>query len=343
MRLTYVLLGCAVLHPGCSSDEAPPPSTSNVAGAGTGASGGAGGSGGSSGKGSGGTSGKGGGTGGATGGTGGDTGGTGGATGGSGGDTGGIGGEAGGSGGDPGGATGGSGGTSGSGGSAGGGTAGMPNTGDAYKIVVLGSSSAAAKNLDQPTYGGDPSYKGWVALYTDYLATLDPPSTLVTLALAGQSTYNALPTGTPDTANRPPVETARNITAALAEGPDAIIVSYPSGGNLETGGYTVDEIIDNLHTIVDTATAAGVPVWVATSQPLNETTTTPTTIALSVDLSNRVENDFGTKALDFWTPLANSDGTAKDQYQLTDGQHPNQAGHQQLFDVVIAADIPGNL
>jgi hypothetical protein len=50
--------------------------------------------------------------------------------------------------------------------------------------------------------------------------------------------------------------------------------------------------------------------------------------------------DFGVKAIDFWTPLANADNTANSAYHLINDQHPNAAGHQLLFQVVDAAKIP---
>ncbi|MEZ4372184.1 MAG: SGNH/GDSL hydrolase family protein [Polyangiaceae bacterium] len=291
---------------GCSSDGG--------SGSGSGATGGAGASGGAGAAGGAGASG--GAAGSATGGT---------ATGGSATGGGSVGGSAGSS--------------SGAGGVGGAGGSGSSTT--PIKVVVLGSSTAAAKNLDQPAYGGDPSYKGWVALYTDALTAARPGSQVVSFAKAGASTYEALPTGTPDTANRPPVDPQRNITRALAESPDAILMNYPSGGDLEVGGYSAKEIVDNLHTIANVAQAANVPLWISTSQPRNLQTTTPETIALSRSLSLAVKSDFGARALDFWTPLTNSDGTANTQYQLTDGVHPNQQGHQLLFQVVQAANVPG--
>jgi hypothetical protein len=208
------------------------------------------------------------------------------------------------------------------------------------KVVVIGSSTAAAKNLDQPMYGGDPSYKGWVVLYREALMAARPGSEVISYALPGASTYNALPTGTPNTPNRPAVDPQRNITIALAQSPDAVIVSYPSGGSLESGGYTVQELVQNLHTIVDTAAAVNVPVWVTTVQPQATPTTTMQTIALSLSFKAVVMTDFGAKAIDFWTPLANADNTANSAYHLINDQHPNAAGHQLLFQVVDAAKIP---
>ena len=53
--------------------------------------------------------------------------------------------------------------------------------------------------------------------------------------------------------------------------------------------------------------------------------------------------EFGTHALDFWVALARDDDTADPALFLTDDTHPNAAGHLALYNVVVAADIPGAL
>jgi hypothetical protein len=312
----------------------------------------------SAGKGSGGT------TGGTTGGSstggkgaGGTTGGSAGkASGGTGGTTGGSAGSGGDSG-EPGtgGTNGGSGGGSGKGGTGGssganttGGTAGMgggPDEGP-IKIVIIGSSTPAGKNLDNATYGGTTLADSWPNRYAAFLATDVPGATLVNLAVSGIGTWEGLPTGS--TAHVGPgapapsagCSTPCNITAALAENPDAIIVNFPSGDVVD--GWTVDQVIANLHTIEDAATADGVPIWIATSQPAGGITAQE--ITMLEDQRTRTLADFSAHALDFWTPLAASDGTQKPELSLTDAAvHPNAEGHRLLFEVVKNEDIPGQL
>jgi hypothetical protein len=309
--------------------------------------------GGSSGKGTGGTGGNGGATGGSsgkgTGGTGGN-GGNGGSTAGSGG-SGNEGGDDPGTGG-TGGNTGGSAGKGGKGGGAGtnstGGTAGMggaPADGP-IKVVIIGSSTPAGKNLDNATYGGTTLADSWPNRYAAYLPTVRAGSTVVNLAVSGIGTWEGLPTGS--TAHTGPgapapnagCSTPCNITAALAQNPDAIIVNFPSGDVVDD--WTVDQVIANLHTIEDAATQAGVPIWIATSQPAGGITSQQ--ITLLEDQRTRTLADFGEHALDFWTPLAANDGTQKPELSLTDAAvHPNAEGHRLLFEVVKNEDIPGQL
>ena len=128
-------------------------------------------------------------------------------------------------------------------------------------ITVIGSSSAAGKNLDQPMYGGRVGglTDAWAARYGAFLAATRPGSTVRNLAVPGYNTYHALPTGTTNPSGAPAVDPAHNITAALNPKPDAIFVAFPSLN------VTVDEIIANLHVIVNAAAAVNVPVWVATT------------------------------------------------------------------------------
>jgi hypothetical protein len=311
--------------------------TGGSAGKGTGGSGGStGGNGGSAGK--------------ATGGSGGSTGGNGGSSGGNGGNGGSTGGASSGTGGESGEAsTGGSAGSAGSGGSGGssgasgsnsaGGTAGTSSQG-ALKIVIIGSSTPAGKNLDNATYGGTTLADSWPNRYAAYLDMVRPGSTIVNLAVSGAGTWEGLPTGSTNSVGAPAPDTAHNITAALAQNPDAIIVNFPSGDVVDD--WTVDQVIANLHTIEDEATADGVPIWIATSQPAGGITSQQ--ITMLEDQRTRTLADFGDHALDFWTPLAANDGTQKPELSLTDAAvHPNAEGHRLLFEVVKNEDIPGQL
>jgi hypothetical protein len=228
----------------------------------------------------------------------------------------------------------GSGAAGGTSGSTGGGGGASPN--EPITVVVLGSSTAAGKNLDKPKYGGAPGGLAfsWVNRYSDYLERALPGSRVVNLSMAGYGTFHALPTGTVNPPDRPAVDEALNITAALAEDPDAVIVNYPSGGDFEDG-ITVEEIMDNLGVIVGEATSAGVGVWVASPNPIEDTTY----LAEIEDLLEQTLTTYGDHALDFWTPRAESDGTPIPKYSLTDGVHPNAEGHRLLFEVVVAHDL----
>jgi lysophospholipase L1-like esterase len=231
------------------------------------------------------------------------------------------------------------------------------------KIVVLGASTAAGKNLDwdpgcpggvggsSPAACNNPGWvaaNSWVGKFAAYLSTARPGSTVVNLAVPGYATCKGLPDN--DASGSCAPDTARNVTAAVALSPDAIIVSYP-GNDVMNGVGTmpqrVNECMANLQKINAVADAAGIPVWAATSQPRNDITTTSAQFAAFVDQRDRTIQDFGARALDFWTPLAAPSGALNASLSLllnnhpSDNMHPNAQGHQLLYQQVLAADILG--
>lgn len=179
----------------------------------------------------------------------------------------------------------------------------------------------------------------WANRYQRHLDALRPGSLVHNLAVPGYSTFSALPTGTPiSTAIRPNTgfpDPLANITYALTFAPDVIIVSFPSGGDF-TMGTTVAQIMANIATMQMLAQAAGAQVWVTTSKPVTDTTQVPIMLTYNAD----VLSTYGSHGIDFWTPMANPDGSSIAAYALTDNVHPNAEGHRILFEQVVAAGIP---
>jgi lysophospholipase L1-like esterase len=214
----------------------------------------------------------------------------------------------------------------------------------AVKIVVLGASTCTGKNLHEAMYGGTAGAKTWVELYREHLQQTRPGSDVVGLCVNSYGTYEALPTGSVPPADRPAPDPENNITKALTHDPDAVIVSYPSNGNIGNG-FLVSELIANLRTIAEVAGEAGVDVWVTAPNPQGPTKTDAATNLGLLDLKAEIEAEFGDHALDFWTPRVLPGTTPEEAYAdpaylLTDDSHPNAAGHQLLFDVVRDGDIP---
>jgi hypothetical protein len=206
----------------------------------------------------------------------------------------------------------------------------------AVKITIIGSSTPAGKNLTPAEgHGGTGIQFSWPNRLAAQLAIDRPGSTIVNLAVSGYSTFEALPTGTPTASGRPAVDPAKNITAAIATNPNAIIVSFANTS------YPVAESIANFLTIHAAASAAGIPVWVSGPQPnvLDDSAT----VAMKQDFQNRLAAAFGSRAFNFLTPLALSNGAGNPALILDDNQHPNENGHLALYNVVYAANIPGNL
>jgi lysophospholipase L1-like esterase/predicted secreted protein len=196
-----------------------------------------------------------------------------------------------------------------------------------YKIVVVGSSTAYGT-------GSDPIDSSWVRKYKAYMLQQGQQVTLVNLATPGLTSWDVSPTGTytpyPFT-----IDTARNITKALTYQPDAIILSLPS--NDVGRGVPVDSIHRNYARIVALADAQHIPVWVTTTQPRNGLSASEQT--LQMELRDWINTTYGNKAVDFWSTVANADGTINPFYSFGDGVHLNNYGHHVLFTRMVQENL----
>ncbi|MBC7867499.1 MAG: T9SS type A sorting domain-containing protein [Gloeobacteraceae cyanobacterium ES-bin-316] len=197
-----------------------------------------------------------------------------------------------------------------------------------YHVVILGSSTAVGT-------GASPLDSSWSNKLRLYGLQQNTQNIVTNLALGGFSTYQVCPTGFIPGANRPFPDVTKNITAALALNPDAIIINLPS--NDAAAAFTIQETQDNLNRIVAAADLQGVPVWVTTSQPRNGL---PASQVNSLFLlRDWVNQRFGNKAIDFWTDFANTDGTVNTVYSAGDGVHLNNYGHHIAFSRVLNEKI----
>jgi len=194
-------------------------------------------------------------------------------------------------------------------------------------IVVLGSSTAA---------GNGPSSidSAWVNRYRTYLLKFNIFNKVINLAVGGYTTYHIMPNGYTPPSGKPAPSVGHNITKALALNPTAIIINLPS--NDAARGYSVEEQIDNYKTVINLATAANVPVWIATPQPVNYSTTIRESL---IEMRDSTYSIWGNKAINFWTTIATSTGKINSQYNSGDGTHLNSAAHKILFERVAAKDI----
>ncbi len=202
-----------------------------------------------------------------------------------------------------------------------------------FHIVVLGSSTAAGS-------GASPSDSSWVNRYRDYLQGLNPGYQLTNLAVGGYSTYRIMPTGFATPANRPTVDTLRNITAAIALNPSAIIVNLPS--NDVSQGFSVQEQMDNWDTVWTHAQNASIPIWICTTQPKNYGGNM-TNIQKQVDVRDSIWARYSPRVLDFWTGLNSPTNELDPTYDSGDGTHLNNLGHYTLFTRARNENIPAQL
>jgi lysophospholipase L1-like esterase len=198
---------------------------------------------------------------------------------------------------------------------------------DSLRIVVLGSSTAA---------GTGPSSRdsAWVWRYRAHLALIRPASIVHNLAVGGYTTYHVLPSGTSSRNDRPRPDRRHNLSAALALEPDAVVINLPSNDAAED--YSIREQIRNYGILRDSAAVAGVPIWVATTQPRN---LNDRGRAKLVEMRDSTYSLFGDHTIDFWTGLALDDGRIDPAVNSGDGVHLNDAGHRLLFRRVVASSI----
>lgn len=202
------------------------------------------------------------------------------------------------------------------------------------RVVILGSSTAAGTGAS--VY--DSSWVGRLQLEYRKNTTAGNPDTIVTnLAVGGTTTYSAMPTGYAPPTGRPLPDPAHNITKALSFSPAVIIINFPT--NDIGSGYTAKEYMDNLRYLYQYANAAGVKIYISTTQPRSQFDFAKRRILRQ--LVDSINNNFGMYAINFWDDLVTND----DQYNLRaevnsgDGVHVNDYGHRLLFQRVQAKNI----
>lgn len=196
------------------------------------------------------------------------------------------------------------------------------------RIVVIGSSTAEG-------VGAHPADMAWVALYQAYLKDLHPENEVINLGLGGLQTFQLVPTGHRPLPARPLPDPERNISRALAMSPDAVIVNAPS--NDAAAGYGPEEQLANFDAMIQTAEAAGVPVWIGTPQPRNFE---PELVRIQLRLKEAVLQRYGERAINLWDGLATSPGTLAPSCDAGDGTHLNNKGHRVVYEQVVDRDIP---
>ncbi len=190
-----------------------------------------------------------------------------------------------------------------------------------HKIVIMGSSTSEG-------YGATNRY-GWAHMFADWAESIDSRNEVINIAKAGYSSADLLPTG----------DSNHNITKALSYSPEIIIINLPS--NDASVGRPVSEQVANFQTITNLAVAQGITVYATTTQPRNfpEQSKRDNLIAMKAEIYTM----FGSHTLDFWTTIANADGTINTTYNSGDGIHLNDSGHRLLFERVKAMNLFGTV
>ncbi len=196
------------------------------------------------------------------------------------------------------------------------------------RIALIGSSTAAG-------VGAEPIEMAWAYRYCAYLKTLHPGAELINLAVGGLQTFHLLPTGHRPPPARPLPDPERNITAALALRPSAVIVQAPS--NDAAALYGVKEQVANFDLIVRAAAEQGVPIWLFGPQPR---CFSPEQVCIQQELREAMRARYGAHYIDVWELLAHRDDSLRKDCDSGDGAHLNNHGHAYLFGQILRADLP---
>ncbi len=189
---------------------------------------------------------------------------------------------------------------------------------DTFRIVVLGSSTAAGTGSSQPD-------SAWVNRFRKSILAVNPANQLINLAVGGYHTYRLMPSSYLPPASRPMPDTTRNITAALSLRPDAIIVNLPS--NDVALGYSYAEQMANFDTIRAQAQTAGIPIWICTTQPRNFSLVQR---QLQAAIKDSILSLYAPRVINFWDGIALADFSIDPFFDSGDGVHLNDAGHALL-------------
>lgn len=194
------------------------------------------------------------------------------------------------------------------------------------KIVVLGSSTSAGYKVT-----ADSAY---VNLLRNYLVSnVSSAFTVINFAVSGYNTYKMQPSWyvPPDGQT---IDYTRNIDAAIAHNPDAILINFPS--NDARDGLSIEAQQNNFLRVAAKANSANIPVWVTTTQPRNLGVIARLSL---ITMRIWIETQFGNRTIDFWTGLANENGSLKAEYDCGDGTHLTGTGHALIFNRVVNSTL----
>jgi hypothetical protein len=207
------------------------------------------------------------------------------------------------------------------------------------KLVIIGSSTSAC--------AGSSNFNNcYVGRLNAFYNQQNPFDTLIIQkAVGGTNVYN----GMPGSYIPPPDRVLQggynpdsrvNITTALNENPDVVLVNFPSNAY---NTLSIQEIMFCFRTIRDSAAKKNVPCFITTTQPRNDGGfNTSAQKRKMADIKDSVIEQFGSRAIDFWNGLYNTaDTTIAVAYNSGDNIHLNDAGHQILFERVKAKNIFG--
>jgi hypothetical protein len=199
------------------------------------------------------------------------------------------------------------------------------------KIGVIGSSTSEGNGASS----GDSSYVGRLRNYL--VNTHGIADSVINFGKSGYTVFHGMPSSYTPTAGQQTPDVTRNVTAILNRNVDVVIVNFPTNG---FDVFSISEIMMAFRTIYDSCTAKGVDCYITTTQPRDEFG--PAHRLFLKEIRDSILNRFGANAINFYDPVTIPGATTTmPEYAYGDLIHVNNAGHLQLFNKVVAANILG--
>ena len=221
-----------------------------------------------------------------------------------------------------------------------------------YTIVAMGSSTVAGEGATpnpNPINHDNPPDSCWSSIVLRYYKSYGLLDSLYNLGRPGTVTFDGLPDGGFYPDGFPVPSSRHNYTVnfgLINDHADVVIISYAS--NDVDSMYTTAQTMAALRALYHTVVAAGKTAYVTTTQPRTSWSAFNTRTGLVNEAQQREERDsilleFGSHALNFYDPIASSDGNGINPLYNFDGTHVNNLGHQVLARVVENANLLGEI
>ncbi|HBW86561.1 MAG TPA: hypothetical protein DEF82_07450 [Crocinitomicaceae bacterium] len=193
-----------------------------------------------------------------------------------------------------------------------------------YKTIVLGSSTAEGA-------GASLLSNSWVFRLEQELKISNKASSVVNYGKSGYSTFHIMPTGT-RYSNRPNPDVERNITKALSNYPNMIIINMPS--NDAAYGYSNEEQLRNYRLLIQLIKKRKIQYLLISPQPRNFKNNEQR--KQQNELFQLMKKEFSPNFVDVWSILSSEDFSLKSTFDSGDGIHLNDQGHDYIFQQVFA-------
>jgi hypothetical protein len=195
------------------------------------------------------------------------------------------------------------------------------------KVVWIGSSTLSGT-------GASVSDSAVVWRVGRYYTGLGIMSSWLNLGVSGANVFQGMPTGyVPKGAQLSP-DVTHNVTYALSQGADVVVVGYPSNGY--EGTLSITEIMFAYRTIYNTVVNAGKKCYIMTAQPRPAFGTVGRNLLKQI--ADSIIAEYPDNYIQGYYNLVQT-GTHNLLYNSGDNIHLNNAGHRVLFNSVVARNI----